>query len=72
MEKKIGFDAGLHYIYLGNVTNNGNMDKKYPQCAQVVIVHSNFGVMNNNIQDNHCPNCGMEIVDVGLSSVESD
>lgn len=65
--KEIGLEAGLYYVYLGNVTSNGDMDTKCPQCGKILIERSNFGVMKNIIQENRCPNCGMEIAGVVLS-----
>jgi pyruvate formate lyase activating enzyme len=66
MAKKIGLEAGLYYVYLGNLGDNGNLDTICPKCGQILIERSNFGIMKNNIQDNRCPNCGMEIAGVGL------
>lgn len=66
MAKKIGLEAGLYYVYLGNVINNGDMDTKCPQCGHLLIERSNFGIMKNNVQENLCPNCGMEIAGFGL------
>jgi len=66
MAKKIGFEAGLNYVYLGNLGDNGNLNTLCPKCGQILIERSNFGVMKNIIQDSRCPNCGMEIAGVGL------
>jgi len=67
MAKKIGLEAGLSYVYLGNVKSDGDMDTKCPQCGHVLIERSYFGIMKNNVQENRCPNCGKEIAGVGLS-----
>jgi len=66
MAKKIGLEAGLYYVYLSNVKSDGDMDTKCPQCGYLLIERSYFGMMVNNIQENHCPNCGMNIAGIGL------
>jgi pyruvate formate lyase activating enzyme len=66
MAKEIGLEAGLHHVYLGNIADNEYMNTTCPQCGQLLIERTNFGVMKNNIKDNRCPNCGMEIAGVGL------
>jgi len=65
--REIGLETGLHYVYLDNVTNHGNADTKCPGCGQILIERTNFGKIKNNIQDNRCPNCGMEIAGVSMS-----
>jgi len=64
--REIGLETGLHYVYLDNVTNHGNADTKCPDCGQILIERTNFGIIKNKIQDGHCPNCGREIAGVGL------
>ncbi len=66
MAKEIGLEAGLHYVYLGNKADNENMNTICYKCGQILIERYNFGIIKNNIQDGHCPNCGMEIAGVGL------
>ena len=65
--REIGLETGLHYVYLGNVTNHGNADTKCPGCGQILIERTNLGIIKNNLQDNRCPNCGMKIAGVGMS-----
>ena len=67
--KEIGHEEGIHYVYLGNVINNENMDTKCPKCSRVLIERTNFRIMRNNIKDDCCPNCGKEIAGVGLSLI---
>ena len=66
LAKEIGLEAGLNYVYLGNMGDNGNLDTICPKCGYILIERSDFGVMKNIIQDGRCPNCGMEIAGVGL------
>ena len=57
--KKIGMDAGLRYIYLGNVLE-GNDTYCY-NCKSVLVKRIVFDVVQNNIKDGKCPKCGAEI-----------
>ena len=63
----IGLKTGLHYVYLGNVTNHGNADTKCPDCGQILIERSNFGIIKNNIRDGSCQYCGRGIAGEGMS-----
>jgi len=64
--RKIGCDAGLNYVYIGNIGYYDDMDTKCPQCGHVLIERSYFGIVRNTIREHRCPNCGREIVGVGL------
>lgn len=54
--KVIGEKAGLRYIYLGNVSE-GN-DTICPECKNILIKRVAFDVIENNIKDSKCPECG--------------
>jgi pyruvate formate lyase activating enzyme len=56
---KIGEDAGLKYIYIGNTT----IDKHTycPDCHTSVIKRNGFRVLENNLVDGKCPKCSREI-----------
>jgi pyruvate formate lyase activating enzyme len=64
--KNIGREAGLKYIYVGNVAGIDDMNTICPLCGYMLIERSGFGVRRNNIKDGHCPRCQMEIAGVGL------
>jgi len=64
--KKIGLEAGLNYVYIGNVASIGDSDTRCPQCDSMLIERSGFGVMQNNIKEGHCPECGRKIAGEGL------
>jgi pyruvate formate lyase activating enzyme len=65
--REIGLKTGLHYVYLGNLSNTENEDTRCPDCGQILIERRNFGILQNNIQDGHCPMCGREIAGEGMS-----
>jgi len=64
--KNIGREAGLKYIYIGNVAGIDDMNTICPLCGYMLIERSGFGVRRINIKNGHCPRCQMEIAGVGL------
>ena len=55
----IGREAGLHYIYMGNVLEDGNTD--CPACGTRLIERQGFYVTVNRLEDGKCPACGRTI-----------
>jgi pyruvate formate lyase activating enzyme len=56
-------DAGLHYVYLGNVPGHEAEHTRCPSCGRIVIERSGFHVMRFEIQGGRCP-CGQRIAGV--------
>jgi len=55
---KIGTDAGLKYVYLGNVPMEGDVTL-CPACGQVLIERSGFAVLTNRVTESgKCSSCG--------------
>lgn len=58
----IGVRAGLHYVYTGNLVPSLSLENTFcPQCHFNLITRSGYIVLNNNIVNNRCPNCGYTI-----------
>jgi len=57
--KKIGQQAGLHYIYLGNVPVHG--DTHCPDCGELLIDRTGYSVAVNRLENGHCPKCKRQI-----------
>jgi pyruvate formate lyase activating enzyme len=66
MAKETGLEAGIKYVYIGNVINEEDMDTKCPNCGRVLIERSGFGMVRSYIREGRCPDCGQEIPGVGL------
>jgi pyruvate formate lyase activating enzyme len=60
-----GFEAGLRYVYIGNVASNREATR-CPTCGKVLINRTGFGILKNKIHNGRCPNCGTEISGVEL------
>lgn len=65
MAEAAGIEAGLKYVYIGNVALT-NETTKCPGCGHAVINRMHFGILKNIIHDGQCPNCGTKISGVGL------
>jgi pyruvate formate lyase activating enzyme len=61
---RIGKDAGLRYVYLGNV-GEGNHTYCY-QCHRLLIERSGFSIGAYQVKEGRCPDCNSPIDGVGL------
>lgn len=59
MAKEIGRNAGLNYIYMGNIGEHSHT--RCPACHTLLVERDVYHVINNDIIDNCCPKCGREI-----------
>ncbi len=59
----IGLEAGLRYVYLGNVPGEGE-DTACPSCGRVVIRRYGFRVLEHALAEGRCPGCGEAIAGV--------
>lgn len=57
---EIGKQAGLNYVYIGNIFNNGHENTYCPTCQELCIARKWF-VSTNNLKKNLCPKCGTAI-----------
>lgn len=60
--RQIGFEAGLHYVYLGNVPGHEGENTWCHSCKALLLERYGFDVIKNNITDSKCPKCGVKIV----------
>ncbi|HEC63306.1 MAG TPA: hypothetical protein ENI38_02805 [Candidatus Acetothermia bacterium] len=58
--RDIGLEAGLQYVYLGNVPGQGE-DTLCPGCGATLIRRHGFQVVENRLTEGRCPACGAEI-----------
>ena len=52
---KIGKEAGLKYIYKGNIVEDA--DTYCPNCQELLIHRNVFNVHSNKLKEGHCPKC---------------
>jgi pyruvate formate lyase activating enzyme len=58
--RKIARDAGLHYVYEGNIYSDG-AHTNCPSCGKLLIRRSWHDVQENRLQNGACPSCGLKI-----------
>lgn len=63
----IGLDAGLRYVYEGNVPGEKGENTYCHQCHELLIERYGFYVRINRIRAGCCPDCGARIDGIGMS-----
>jgi pyruvate formate lyase activating enzyme len=59
--REIGFEAGLKYVYEGNVPGEGGENTYCPSCKELLIKRFGFTITENKIKDGRCFKCGTMI-----------
>lgn len=62
---KLAKEAGLNYIYLGNIWHADTENTYCPKCSTLLIERHGFSVSLNRARDKKCPKCGNTISIVG-------
>ena len=68
LARELGRQAGLEYVYLGNVDDPGGSDTVCPGCGKTVIHRKRLEFINTELIDNRCRYCGYEIAGVELGT----
>jgi pyruvate formate lyase activating enzyme len=58
---KIGKEAGLKYVYTGNLRFEGKEDTFCPTCSNLLIKRDGYLISENHLQNGACPNCKTKI-----------
>jgi pyruvate formate lyase activating enzyme len=58
--RKIGLEAGLKYVYQGNVPGEGE-NTNCPSCGKLLIERRGYEVTRYRVKDGKCPHCGANI-----------
>lgn len=58
---EIALDAGLRYVYVGNLPTDKYEHTYCPNCRKAVIRRKGFQVLENNLKDGACPGCKTKI-----------
>lgn len=59
--RKIGKEAGLKYVYEGNVPGEERENTCCPSCEKLLIRRSGFEIMENRLRNGRCPDCDSKI-----------
>lgn len=58
---EIGKEAGLNYIYLGNVLNDNYSNTACPKCGEILIRRKGYRVKMESLENGKCKKCGYGI-----------
>lgn len=58
--KKAAMDAGLRYVYIGNVRSEGS-NTLCPSCGKLLIERAGYHVLQNLVKNSRCPYCHTRI-----------
>ena len=61
---RIATDAGLEYVYIGNIPGHRYDNTYCPQCGELLVRRLGFDVFQNSIQNGRCPHCDRIIAGV--------
>ncbi len=59
--RNIGYDAGLRYVYSGNIPGDSGENTYCYQCKKPLIKRFGFSILENVLKDRTCPNCKAKI-----------
>lgn len=62
----LGREAGLHYVYVGNMPGARLEDTPCPNCGRTVIERWGFYVRGRHTREGRCSHCGVQIHGVGM------
>lgn len=55
---KIARDAGMRYVYVGNVPGHSSESTKCASCGAVVVERAGYRLQSVRLADGRCPRCG--------------
>ena len=58
--RQIGLDAGLRYVYEGNIPGEGE-DTLCPGCRKTLVKRIGFSVLENRVKEGTCGYCGTKV-----------
>lgn len=59
--RKDAYDAGIKFVYLGNIAGSESSDTLCPRCHKPVIIRSGYALDTKLKHKNECPICGYQI-----------
>ena len=65
---EIGREAGLRYVYEGNVPGQGGENTYCYKCGKLLIERYGFGLLSTQLKSGRCPECWTNIDGVGMNT----
>jgi pyruvate formate lyase activating enzyme len=69
--RQIGLEAGLRYVYEGNVPGEGGENTYCYRCQALLIHRYGFLILDNRIRGGRCPRCGVPIEGIEMDGVSA-
>lgn len=64
--RQIGLEAGLRYVYQGNIPGEGGESSYCHNCGELLIERYGFSIGKNRLVDGCCSSCGEPFAGIGL------
>jgi pyruvate formate lyase activating enzyme len=64
--RDIGLQAGLHYVYTGNIPGDDGESTYCPHCGEMLIERIGFSIKWRQLAAGRCQSCGAQIAGIGL------
>jgi pyruvate formate lyase activating enzyme len=64
--REIGLEAGLRYVYTGNLPGDSGENTYCHSCGKVVIKRVGYSITKQHVKDGACTACGAKIAGVGI------
>jgi len=64
--RRIGLEAGLQHVYIGNVPGSDGESTSCPGCERVVIERVGYRIRGYHLEDGRCAFCGAAVAGVGM------
>jgi len=59
--RSIALEAGLNYVYIGNIANTDSENTVCPSCHKTVVVRKGFRILQSDLVTGKCGHCGQVI-----------
>ena len=59
--RDLGYEAGLQYVYTGNLPGDEGEKTFCHACGAVLVDRFGFNVSKNHLKNGHCPKCGVRV-----------
>lgn len=64
--RQIGLEAGLKYVYTGNIPGDEGESTFCRRCGELVIGRIGFSIVKNALREGRCPKCETRVDGVGM------
>jgi pyruvate formate lyase activating enzyme len=64
MARDIAMEEGLDYVYIGNIQSKHGQNTYCPDCKKLLVERVGYTIVQNQLKDGCCPDCGKEIYGV--------